>query len=88
VDSAWGSSRPAISEDALDLNEDIGRLDEILRLMSKVSPRHIYAVDTKAHRHSGEVQHRTTMAVVKGWQRWARQRLMRDYLAPHRDNGR
>jgi hypothetical protein len=88
VRAAWGSSRPAVSADALDLSDDILRLEQIKKLLWQINPLHITTADTKAHRRSGEVQLRTTTAVIMQWERYAKQRLRKDYLAPHRDDGR
>jgi hypothetical protein len=83
VDAAWGRGRRSeVPADALDLSDDILRLEQITKLLWEINPLHITDNDTKAHRRSGQVQLRTTTAVIRQWQRYAKNRLAKEFLAP------
>ena len=79
VDSAWGR-RSAVPAQALDISDDIVRLELILKLLWEINPLHIGNIMTQTQRDSCGRSLRTTTAVIKGWKRTAQDRLAKEFL--------
>jgi hypothetical protein len=79
--ASWGREiRYILPANALDLSDDILRLEQILHLMWELNPLHLGNIMTQTQRDSCGRALRTTTAVIKGWHRTAKDRLAKEYL--------
>jgi hypothetical protein len=79
--ASWGREiRYILPANALDLSDDILRIELILELLWKLNHLHIGNIMTKTQRDSSARVLRTTTAVIKGWHRTAKDRLAKEYL--------
>lgn len=74
--------RNDVPDRAVELAEDIVRLDMVLKLLLQINPLNIGNTFTQTQRDSNRRFVRTTTAVIRGWQRTARHTLASEYLAP------
>jgi hypothetical protein len=78
--AARESIRYILPAAALDLSDDILRIELILKLLWELNPLHLGNIMTQTQRDSCGRTLRTTTAVIRGWQRTAKDRLAKEYL--------
>lgn len=66
-----------VPDEALNLNESILMLEQVLTLLKKIEPYHI----TKDSEFGWQML-QSQMTLVKSWLRYARRKLATEYLAP------
>lgn len=72
---------PGVPIEVLELNEDITRLEEVMRLLKRIEPWNISAYNTQEAQEFAEMMLQSQRALVHSWLRYAKLR-MRKYLAP------
>jgi hypothetical protein len=67
---------------ALELAEDVHRLELVLFLLAHINPLHTGLTNTQTQRDSCDRQVRTLTAMLRGWKATAQDKLRTQYLAP------
>jgi hypothetical protein len=83
IPAAWGRGhRSDVPADAVDLSDDILRLELVVSLLRQVNPLHTGDTLTQRQRDGCDLRLRTTTTVIRNMHRYAKDRLAREYLAP------
>lgn len=74
--------KPGVPVMAIQLSEDLLRLERIHADLKLIEPWNIGEIQTQSQRDFCDDMLRSTIALVLSWQRYAKRKLQTEYLAP------
>lgn len=81
--AVWGRGRRSeVPADAVDLSDDVLRLEMVVHLLWQVNPLHTGDTLTQRQRDGLRLRLRTTTTVIRNMHRYAKDLLAREFLAP------